>query len=142
MADTYFRGNRTQIRQCATLVVRLYGLPAPGVHVGLGLHVDMPASFTPQRINAGWTSMHRSITRRLHPTNDDWGCLLDDEAKARFADLELRAQLTTQQQNALTTLINNSVPLDALWNNALAKYDNPLESNESGSGSSTERSTR
>lgn len=130
MADTYFRGNRTQIRQAATLVVRLYNLPAPGAHVGAGLHVSMPQTFTPQRVNPGWTSLHRSITRRLHETNNDWGCLFDDEAKARFADPVIRnATMTAQQQNAFQTLINNSVALDPTWTNAPDTHDNPMERN-------------
>ena|SRR5688572_21616915 len=130
MADTYSRGARAQIRSVAFLVARMHNLPLAPSHIGANLVAAVPAVFTIGVRNLGWTSLPYRLARRLHPTNDDWGCLIRDETKALFAIQAIReARLTPAQQAALNNAITASLALDATWNGAADIDDDPLQRN-------------
>lgn len=128
MADTYRRGTRALIRLTAVLVARIHDLPRIGSHIGGGRHVDMPSEFTLQTRNPGWTSLPYRLARRLHPTNDDWGCLIANASKLLFAIQEIRdARMTPTQQAAFQNAIDASLAIDATWTGAADIDDDPLQ---------------
>lgn len=130
MADTYRRGTRALIRITAALVARIHDLPLIGTHVGGGRHVNMPETFTMQQHNPGWTSIPYRLSRRLHPTNDDWGCLIADASKLLFAIPAIRnARMTPAQQTAFQNAIDASINIDATWIGAADTDDDPLQQN-------------
>lgn len=130
MADTYNRGTRAAMRALAIIVCRLHDLPQRGRQIGPGIHVPMPLVFTLQQKNIGWSVLPYRLSRRLHPTNDDWGCMLNDETKALFANVDIRQdRLTVGQRAAFTTALGNTLALDATWNTAPDDGDDPLETN-------------
>lgn len=130
MADTYRRGTRALIRLTAVLVARIHDMPRVGVHVGGGRHVPMPADFTLRQPNPGWTAIPYRLSRRLHPTDDDWGCLIANASKLLFAIQEIRdARMTPTQQAAFQNAIDASIAIDAAWTGASDIDDDPLQQN-------------
>lgn len=130
MADTYRRGTRAVIRATAFLVARIHDLPRIGVNIGVGRHVNMPETFTLQQPNIGWSSLPYRLSRRLHPTNDDWGCLIADASKVLFAIQAIRdARMTPAQQTAFQNAITASLAIDATWTAAADADDDPLQQN-------------
>lgn len=132
MADLYRRNTRVIIRVTVVLLARLHDLPLIGTHVGAGTHVNMPLTFTLQQLNPGWTTLPYRLSRRLHPTNDDWGCMIRQETQDLFANPAIRdARLSPAQQTAFSNALAAAIPIDAVWNSAADNDDDPTQSNGS-----------
>lgn len=88
--------NKAEANAVIALVDKLCGFPRKGVHVGGGIHVEIPEVFTPGAI--GWTETSGMI-------HEDFTVDLPDESDAKQKDAQARKNLTTPEL----------VQLDSLW---------------------------
>lgn len=82
----------------------LMGLPRVGLHIGGGIHVDMPGT-APALTDPplGWTVRYRRMRRRL--LDSVYGWVVDGSFTAAAADPTARARLTGTQRAILDNAI-------------------------------------
>jgi hypothetical protein len=79
---------------------KLLGYPLPGIHVGGGRHVDMPATWDRSgAVPIGWTSYKGSS--RQHPTLLQFATPIDPDATNAMANGR-RSRLTASEQTKMT----------------------------------------
>jgi len=90
---SHVTGTKADIEATQADVDMLMDCPRRGVHVGGGIHVDMPETFTPGA--PGWTEHHAAVAK--HPTKSEYAIEFDADVVAALADPEKRKRLSTEK---------------------------------------------
>lgn len=104
--DAYI-GTKTQCTELVRIADKAAELPAAGVHIGAGRHVEMRPVFAPGA--PGWTATFAAVVDDSSASRRGSAVNVDG-----MADLS-RTKLTALEQTTLVNALNSAVTLPADW---------------------------